>query len=48
MRPWIWRQGFELFLVEKEAQLGGMARKLHHTIEGGDIQAFLKELVGRG
>ena len=40
-------QGFEVFLVEKEAQLGGMARKLHHTIEGGDIQAFLKDLVGR-
>ena len=40
-------QGFEVFLVEKEPHLGGMARKLHHTIESGDIQAFLKDLTGR-
>jgi heterodisulfide reductase subunit A-like polyferredoxin len=40
-------QGFEVFLIEKESQLGGMARKLHHTIEGGDIQAFLQDLIGR-
>ncbi len=40
-------QGFEVFLIEKESELGGMARKLHHTIEGGDIQAFLSTLVSR-
>ncbi len=40
------RQGFEVALVEKEAELGGFARKLHHTIEGGDIQAYLKKLTG--
>ncbi len=38
------RQGFEVVLVEKESQLGGMSRNLHHTIEGADIQAYLKEL----
>ena len=38
-------QGFEVFLVEKANQLGGMSRKLHHTIEGGDIQAYLKTLT---
>jgi heterodisulfide reductase subunit A-like polyferredoxin len=40
-------QGFEVFLVEKANQLGGMSRKLHHTIEGGDIQAYLKTLINR-
>jgi len=40
-------QGFEVFLVEKTDQLGGMSRKLHHTIEGGDIQAYLKTLIKR-
>ncbi len=39
------RQGFGVYLVEKEAQLGGFARKLHHTIEGGDVQAYLKKLI---
>ena len=38
-------QGFPVTLVEKEALLGGLARRLHHTIEGGDIQAYLKSLV---
>jgi heterodisulfide reductase subunit A-like polyferredoxin len=38
------KQGFESTIVEKESQLGGMARKLHHTIEGGDIGAYLESL----
>jgi heterodisulfide reductase subunit A-like polyferredoxin len=41
------KQGFESTLVEKESQLGGMARKLHHTIEGGDIGAYLEHLSGK-
>ncbi len=40
-------QGFEVVLVEKEAQLGGLARSLTTTIEGADIQTHLKELVER-
>ncbi|MBW1852794.1 MAG: CoB--CoM heterodisulfide reductase iron-sulfur subunit A family protein, partial [Deltaproteobacteria bacterium] len=39
------KQGFDTVLVEKEAQLGGYSRKLHHTIEGEDIQAYLKQLI---
>jgi heterodisulfide reductase subunit A-like polyferredoxin len=31
--------------VEKEKQLGGMAARLHHTIEGGDIRAYLQRLI---
>ncbi len=41
------RQGFESVLIEKEAELGGMARRLHHTIEGADVQAYLEKLVGQ-
>jgi heterodisulfide reductase subunit A-like polyferredoxin len=32
-------------LLEKEDTLGGLGRRLHHTIEGDDVQAFVKELV---
>ena len=39
------RQGFPVTIVEKDALLGGMARRLHHTIEGGDVEAYLKKLV---
>ncbi len=38
-------QGFEVVVVEKEKQLGGMANRLHHTIEGGDIRAYLTKLI---
>jgi heterodisulfide reductase subunit A-like polyferredoxin len=41
------KQGFESTIVEKESQLGGMARKLHHTIEGGDIGAYLEHLSNK-
>ena len=40
------QQGFDVVLVEKEAQLGGFSRKLHHTIEGEDVQAYLEKLIG--
>ncbi|MBS3906128.1 MAG: CoB--CoM heterodisulfide reductase iron-sulfur subunit A family protein [Syntrophaceae bacterium] len=40
-------QGYEVFLIEKEAQLGGNLRNLHYTLEGEDIQAFLKNLINR-
>jgi heterodisulfide reductase subunit A-like polyferredoxin len=38
-------QGFEVVLIEKEPELGGMARRLTQTIEGADIQAYLDDLV---
>jgi heterodisulfide reductase subunit A-like polyferredoxin len=34
-------------LLEKEAQLGGNLRNLHYTLEGEDVQAFLKDLIGK-
>ena len=38
-------QGFDVALIEKEPRLGGFSRKLHHTIEGEDIQAYLERLI---
>jgi heterodisulfide reductase subunit A len=40
-------QGFPVHLVEKEAELGGTARQLHHTLDGRDIQAFLADTINR-
>jgi len=39
------RQGFKVFLLEKESELGGFSLKLHHTIEGKDVKAYVKELI---
>jgi heterodisulfide reductase subunit A len=36
------RQGYEVHLVEKEGELGGLARRIKYTLEG-DIQALLKK-----
>jgi heterodisulfide reductase subunit A len=38
-------QGFEVHLVEKEKNLGGMARRIHTTLEGLDVQAYLRDLI---
>jgi heterodisulfide reductase subunit A len=38
-------QGHEVYLVEKDTDLGGIARKLHYTLEGLDVQAYLRDLV---
>ena len=40
-------QGYEVYLVEKEAELGGNLRKLHYTLEGEDVQAYLGDLIHR-
>ena len=40
-------QGHEVFLLEKEAVLGGMARHIGHTLDGMDVQAFVDDLVTR-
>ncbi len=40
-------QGFEVVLVERDADLGGMARRVHRTLDGMDVQAALRDLVRR-
>ena len=39
------QQGHEVHLLEKEGELGGTARKLHYTLEGMDVQAYLRDLM---
>jgi len=38
-------QGHDVYLVEKEGSLGGTARKVHYTLEGLDVQAYLRDLI---
>jgi len=38
-------QGHEVYLVEKEKELGGTARRIHYTLEGMDVQAYLNDLI---
>jgi heterodisulfide reductase subunit A len=39
------KQGHEVHLVEKNKDLGGMARRLHTTLEGLDVQTYLDNLI---
>jgi heterodisulfide reductase subunit A2 len=38
-------QGHEVYLLEKEADLGGMARRIHYTLEGLNVQEYLNDLI---
>ena len=40
-------QGHEVHLVEKDKDLGGMARRIHTTLEGLDVQAYLRDLISK-
>ena len=40
-------QGFQVHLVEKEAELGGLLRNVHTTLEGADVQEYLRDLVAK-
>jgi heterodisulfide reductase subunit A len=38
-------QGHAVHLLEKDADLGGTARRIHTTLDGQDVQAYLRDLV---
>ena len=38
------KQGHEVYLLEKEADLGGTARKIHYTLDGLDVQEYVNDL----
>jgi len=38
-------QGHDVYLIEKDDELGGAAKKLHYTLEGLDVQAYLRDLI---
>lgn len=40
-------QGHEVYLVEKEKNLGGNTRKLQYTLEGLDVQDYLNDLISK-
>ena len=40
-------QGFKCFLVEKSDKLGGNLRDIYWTLDGKDVQQFLKETIDR-
>jgi len=39
------KQGHVVHLVEREKDLGGTARRIYHTLDGLDVQAYLRDLV---
>ena len=39
-------QGYDVYLIEREAQLGGNARRIHKTLRN-DVQGMLAEMVAR-
>jgi heterodisulfide reductase subunit A-like polyferredoxin len=41
----IYYAGYDVYLVEKEAELGGMARQVHYTLEGYELQPYLEYLM---
>ena len=40
-------EGYEVYLVEKERELGGQAKDIHYTLEGEDVQKFLRKLIDK-
>jgi heterodisulfide reductase subunit A2 len=38
-------QGHDVHLIEKESDLGGTARRIHYTLDGLDVQAYVNELA---
>lgn len=40
-------QGHEVYLVEKEPELGGIARRIYYTLEGVDVQKYLKQIIAK-
>jgi heterodisulfide reductase subunit A len=40
-------QGHEVHLVEQNAELGGIARRIHSTLDGLDVQDYLRDLTAQ-
>jgi heterodisulfide reductase subunit A len=40
-------QGHEVHLVEKSKELGGIARRIHSTLDGLDVQGYLRDLTSK-
>lgn len=40
-------QGYDVSLIEREPELGGNLRKIYYTIDGGDVQNYLCDMVDK-
>lgn len=40
-------QGFKVYLAERSSELGGVAKNIRKTLEGEDVQAYMKDLIER-
>jgi heterodisulfide reductase subunit A len=40
-------QGHEVHLIEKDNELGGIAKKIHSTLDKMDVQAYLGDLISK-
>jgi heterodisulfide reductase subunit A len=40
-------QGFEVYLIEKNMTLGGIAQNIYYTLEGINVQAYLRDVIHR-
>jgi heterodisulfide reductase subunit A len=40
-------QGHEVHLVEKDTEIGGIARRIQYTLEGFDVPAYVRDLVSK-
>ncbi len=38
-------QGYDTHIIEKDSKLGGLVNNLHRTLDGSDVQTFVKETV---
>ncbi|MEW6064608.1 MAG: FAD-dependent oxidoreductase [Bacillota bacterium] len=38
-------QGYQVYLVEKAEELGGIAKRIHYGMGGEDVQAYLNQLI---
>jgi heterodisulfide reductase subunit A len=38
-------QGFQVHLLERESSLGGLMRTIHATLEGADVQVYMRQLA---
>ncbi len=41
------RQGHEVYLLEKDKELGGKAKRIRYTLDGLDVQGYLQDLKRR-
>ncbi len=40
-------QGHEVYLIEREKELGGIGKRIHTTLQGLDVRAYLKDLIAK-